>query len=336
MNRTHNPALPRTRRPLMLVAALALAGCDPVVSIELPGPDLYPEGIAISSEGSLFVGSITTGTIFEITTSHYGSAVEEFSTGQLTRGALGMAVDDPHDVLLVCDSSPSEPSGSALVAIDLASGLAVATHPVPPAGAGQPVLCNDVTLDGAGTVYLSDSFGGRILRLTGGEVLADGVPASPWLTADSLAAISDPPFGANGIAEFEGELYAVNFNQGTLLRIPRDAAGAPLALVVVSLVDEDGAPRGLVGPDGIAASSDGHLLVVENGIFAAGDGNRLSAIALDGDTGVVSTIADGFDVPTTVAEGSHYTWVVEGQLDHLFGLDPAPPAPFTITGVRRE
>ncbi|MEM9460146.1 MAG: hypothetical protein AAGF11_38575 [Myxococcota bacterium] len=329
-----------TRRSWILTitatATLGLGGCYPEeVAIELPGTDLHPEGIARSSDGSLYVGSITDGSILRITPSQHGSQVDVFSSGALTRGAVGMTLDELAGVLLVCDASPFEPSASALVALDLGSGQAVATHPLEPTAPGLPVLCNDVIQDEDGTVYLTESFGSRILRLSGDQVLADGVPAEPWLADDTLAPIGDPPFGANGIDVFEGELYAVNFNQGTLVRVPRSEAGEPLTPVVISLTDEAGMPTSLVGPDGIAASSDGHLLVVENGLFAGGGGNRLSAIDIDGDTGEVSIVVDGLDSPTTVAQGEHYNWVVEAQFDHLFGLDPAPAEPFVLLGFRR-
>ncbi|MCH9686808.1 MAG: hypothetical protein K0V04_35570 [Deltaproteobacteria bacterium] len=317
-----------------LTTPLLLTGCNPRVSIELPGAAVYPEGIAIDADGDIYVGSFGDGTIFRVDPHPHHGGVDVLTSEALTRGAVGMTVDEAHGVLLVCDSSALDPVSSDLVAIDLDTGDVVAKHPVPPAAEGVPVFCNDVVIDG-GTVYLTDSFGGGILQLPAEAVLVDGTPATGWSYDPDLLAPGDPPFGANGIAVWQGELFVVNFAQGTLLHATRDPNGAALDVVPVPLTDADGNPIALVGPDGIAASSDGDLLVVENGIFAGGDGNRLRAVSLQGGVGQVVTVAEDFDVPTTVAQGEHRLWVVEGQLDHLFGLDPAPPSPFVITGVLR-
>ncbi len=326
----------KNNRSLLVAAVITpvvLAGCDPRVSIELPGDAVYPEGIAIDDDGEIFVGGFGNGTIFRVDPHPIFGSVDVLSAGALSHGAVGMAVDAAHGVLLVCDSSATAPVTSALVALDLVSGAVVAQHPVVPAAVGAPVFCNDVTIDD-GTVYLTDSFGGRVLTLDADAVLTDGVPADPWSNDADLAAMGQSPFGANGIAVLDGELFVVNFDQGTLVHIARTGEGAALDAVAVPLTDTDGAPVLLVGPDGIAASDDGDLLVVENGIFAANDGNRLRAVSLAAGVGVVTTVAEDFDIPTTVAQGTHRTWIVEGQLDHLFGLDPAPPAPFVITGIQ--
>lgn len=86
--------------------------------------------------------------------------------------------------------------------------------------------------------------------------------------------------------------------------------------------------RPLAGPDGLEAYQDA-LIVVE------GASGALSRIDLDPSTrsGVVTTIADGLDSPTTAAIVGNEAFVVQGQLDHFFGLDPAPPAPFTLVRV---
>ena len=45
-------------------------------------------------------------------------------------------------------------------------------------------------------------------------------------------------------------------------------------------------------------------------------------------------VADDLDVPATVALVGTDAWVTQSQLDHLIGLDPAPPElPFTAVRV---
>jgi sugar lactone lactonase YvrE len=294
---------------------------------------LFPEGIAASADGTLYVGSITSSTVLQIDPPYDASDISEFSQGQLTRGSIGVFVDDAQGVLLVCDSNPGEPVASSLVALDLETGMRVAEHVLVPAAEMSPVLCNDGIVAEDGHTYFSDSFGARVMRVAANDLLVDGVDAEVFLEDPQLGAMGDPPFGANGVTELDGELYVVNFNQGTLMRLPRDPDGNALDLVPIALEDVDGRSVTLVGPDGLDASSAGTLMVVENGIFGGGAGNRLVEIELEGETGVVHEVAGGLDIPTTAAEAGGRQWVVEGQLDHLFGLDEAPPAPFQLVGV---
>lgn len=304
-----------------------------IVTLPLPGRMLFPEGITVDENGTLYVGSITSSTVLRVDPPYEASDVSEFSQGQLTRGSIGVFVDDAQGMLLVCDSSPAEPVASSLVALDLETGMRLAEHALVPAAEENPVLCNDGVVAADGHAYFSDSFGARVMRVAADDLLTDGVEAEVFLEDPQLGAVGDPPFGANGVAELDGELYVVNFNQGTLLRLPRDTDGNALDLVPVPLEDEAGRPVTLVGPDGLDASSAGTLVVVENGIFGGGAGNRLAEIELDGDTGVVREVVGDLDIPTTAAEAGGRQWIVEGQLDHLFGLDEAPPSPFQLVGV---
>ena len=303
------------------------------MTLPLPGRMLFPEGIAADTAGNLYVGSITSSTVLRIEPPYDEASIQTFSEGQLTRGSIGVFVDDAQGVLLVCDSSPAEPTASSLVALDLDTGMRVAEHPLPPAAEMNPVLCNDGVVAEDGHAYFSDSFGARVMRVAASDLLTDGVDAEVFLADPQLGAPTDPPFGANGVTELDGEIYVVNFNLGTLLRIPRDGDGNAQDIVPVALTDEGGNPLTLVGPDGIDTSNEGTLVVVENGMFGAGAGNRLVEVELDGDTGGVHEIVADLDIPTTAVEAGGHQWIVEGQLDHLFGLDETPPAPFQLVAV---
>ncbi|MEM7679254.1 MAG: hypothetical protein AAF449_25035, partial [Myxococcota bacterium] len=66
--------------------------------------------------------------------------------------------------------------------------------------------------------------------------------------------------------------------------------------------------------------------------------SRLARIELKGrrahQIGHLSEVAAGLDTPTTVAViGGDFAVVVEGQFDHLFGIDPNPPGPFQAIGL---
>ncbi len=310
-------------------------GCDGILIVPLPGTDLFPEGIAADEAGTLFVGSLTSSTIFSVVPPYASADVSVFSEGQLSRGGIGLAVDTAHGVLLACDSAPTDPTASSLVALDLESGQRVAEHPLEPVSPRASVFCNDVTVDGSGDALLTDSFGARLLRIAAEDITSDGTPPELWFADEALAAVGEPPFGPNGIVEHDSEIYVVNFDVGALFRVDRDGDGNAVGATEIVLSDADGATTSLVGPDGLASSDAGGLLVVENGVFAGGAGNRLLELAIQDDTAVVTVLAEDLDAPTTVAETDDFHWVVQGQLEHLFGIDETPPGPFELWGVPR-
>lgn len=306
---------------------------DGRVIVPLPGEMLFPEGIAVDAAEALYVGSLTSSAILRVEAPYAEDNISVFSEDQLVRGSIGMFVDDAQGLLLVCDSSVAEPLASSLVAVDLATGLRVAQHEIVPSVAKTPVFCNDVIVAADGHAYLTDSFGARVLRVSAEDLATDGVQAEVFVESPLLGATGKPPFGANGIAELDGELYVVNFNLATLSTIPRTAAGLAEAVLAVELSTERGEPASLLGPDGVLATGGGTLLVVENGVFAPGMGNRVVEVELDGAEGTIREVAAGFDTPTTIAQAGSFLWVVEAQLDHMFGLDKSAPEPFQLVGV---
>lgn len=306
---------------------------DGRVIVPLPGEMLFPEGIAVDAAEALYVGSLTSSAILRVEAPYAEDNISVFSEDQLVRGSIGMFVDDAQGLLLVCDSSVAEPLASSLVAVDLETGLRVAQHEIVPSVAKTPVFCNDVMVAADGHAYLTDSFGARVLRVSAEDLATDGVAAEVFVESPLLAAKGEPPFGANGIAELDGELYVVNFNLATLSIITRTEAGLAEAVLPVELSTERGEPASLLGPDGVLATDGGTLLVVENGVFAPGMGNRVVEVELDGAEGTIREVAAGFDTPTTIAQAGSFLWVVEAQLDHMFGLDKSAPEPFQLVGV---
>lgn len=283
--------------------------------IELPGDMFYPEGIASTADGTLYVGSVGTGQIVRVTPCE--TEVETFvDIGTSTRNVVGMIVDDAEGLLWVCDSDFSFMTPPVLQAYDLASGDLVASHDF-----GAVGFCNDIAIGPDGAVYATDSLAPRVVRVAPADRLLD-TPVEDWVS-DPEFAVGMGEFGLNGIALADDTtLYAVNYQQGELYRIPiaGDGAAGPVTLLTLDVT--------LVTPDGLKALAPDRLAVVEQGLGA------LSSLDIAGDAATVGTIADTLDAPTTFAAGELDAWVVLGQLDHLLGIDPAPPTlPFTIVRV---
>ncbi len=294
----------------------AARGCD-ADAIELPGDDFFPEGVAAARDGALYVGSLATGAI-----------VRAEPCGEVTpfaprkgggRGTLGLLVDEDASILWACDVDTSFASPAALIGHDLATGAEVARHPFPDGA----VVCNDLAQGADGSLYLTDSFGARILRVPGAERGGNG-PAEVWLSDPSFAA---PPgaFGLNGVVAVDDHLFVGSFANGTLHRVRIAAGGAPADLVEIAL------DRPLTGLDGIEARGSRTLFALENRLFSEVAQSDLVRIDLAGTRGKVQVIAPELDGPTTFARTGRSAWVAEGQLDHLLGIDPSPPVlPFRV------
>ncbi len=93
--------------------------------------------------------------------------------------------------------------------------------------------------------------------------------------------------------------------------------------------------RPLAGPDGQRSFGKSSLLVAEG--TAPGRLARVDLSGADLATGKVTTVKEGFpDGPVAVTVVGETAYVLEGQLQILFGPPGAPPAapkPFKATGV---
>ena len=281
------------------------------VELLVPGATAFPEGIAAAADGTIYVGSLTSGEVLAY--QECDAAPSRFAdVGDIS--AVGMAVDPDRDALWICAADSSTGEGPAIVGFALADGAELARHPFTD-GAG---FCNDLALDGQGNLYATDSFGDRLVVVAAADLLTDGSEAAEWLTDP---AFGSEGFGLNGIAvDSTDTVFFSKFDTGELFQVAIDAEGAPSGLTEIAV-----APP-LMGPDGLEVLEDGTLLVVE------GFASRLSAVALDGDAGESVVISNRLDQPTTAAVAGDSAWVVEGQVSDLIG-GTQPEVPFRVVRV---
>lgn len=285
---------------------------DGRIAVQLPGPQFYPEGMTAAADGTFYVGSIGTGAI--VRSPPYALGTEPFVAGREAFGVYGMALDEAHGTLWACtyddNLAPAQPS--YLTAYSLSTGAQVASYAMP----GDNGACNDVALDGAGNVYASDSFGNLIVR-----VRAGGNALETWSTNDAY--VTEPgTFGLNGlIYDGTGGLYVVKTSTGELFHVPilaDGSAGTPTSITV---------EPALSSPDGLEAVDANTLIVAEY------DAGQVSTVKLEGTTGHKEVIANGFFRPTSVVVSEGSAWVLESQMDYLFGAPGSPELPFRIYRV---
>tara|TARA_Y100000590_G_scaffold464060_1_gene632493 strand:+ start:1069 stop:2076 length:1008 start_codon:yes stop_codon:yes gene_type:complete len=276
--------------------------------------NFFPEGIAVSKNGDLFVGSLKENKVVRLKKN--GKKFEEFipsKTDDLL-SVIGMIVDDYNKILWVCSSYPgvtNYPVDNPVVslkAFDLSTGNPIDSYPLPGGG-----FCNDVTIDKDHNVYITDSFNPRVLRLNKSKSRLE-----TWFEND---AFKGEGFNLNGITFINNNIYLVKMNSGELFKIGIADNGKPINFKKIIL------PRSLSAPDGIEAIDKNNLLVVENK-----DGN-LAKINLS-DPIKIEIIKDNLDTPTTAAIKGNTAWVLQAQFGHLFGDEKdIPPGPFEIAVV---
>jgi sugar lactone lactonase YvrE len=246
------------------------------------------------------------------------------------QSAVGMIVRD--GLLWACNSNAMTGEVAEVVGFDLASGEEVVRHAFPSdTGNSHGVgFCNDITFDADGNLYATDSFGdpatnpadarrSRILRVPAADVLSPG-PAELWLEHDDFE-VPAAAFGLNGIdADGAARLFVVRSDGGRIFEIPIESdgsAGEPAELETSET---------LAYGDGLKLWGDSLLLV---------QSSTLTRVTLaDGEVTLLTEPELATEFLTTFALFGSAAWVVEGQLDHLLGLDPTPPdLPFRVVRV---
>jgi hypothetical protein len=284
-------------------------------SVTIAGDNFFPESIAATPAGTLFVGSIVTGEIRRL--SPGSSTAETFVPAGVNTGTAGLLVDMARGVLWACAVDLHFQTPTALRAFDLRTGKMRANYELPDKG-----VCADITL-AHGDVYITDTtdptattrLPARILRLTTPRPRhSEGGALTVW-SRDPLFTRDVPFVQINGIA-FDGisTLYTTNLGSGELLgiRIRRDGSAAPATVINLD--------RSLELPDGIRMLDPARLLVVE-GV------GRLTLVNVH--TGTTTTVADSLDQPSSVVRAGGSLWVDQGQIWRLLGGQP-PILPFTV------
>jgi len=235
---------------LTLCVASTYAGLS-LVTITTPG--FYPEGLAYSSSLNTFITSSQLGAIYTVsdsgTTTLFGNA-SSFSF------PAGIQVDEGRGYIYVANVNFTAASNGittgflgSVVTLSLVDGSVVKQVDISAVGAG-PHLPNDVTYDTNGNLYVTDSLGNLIWKVTPAGV------ASVLVHDNQFAGAGSFPLGLNGI----------DFHPNGYLLTGKSTGGAVGGLFKVTLagvvtrVDVSG---DLIGLDGLRLDpSDGNQLYV--------------------------------------------------------------------------
>lgn len=306
--------------PELTVASLTLAGGG--TRIPLPTGFQYPNGIARASNGTLYVGSVTSGKILRIKSN---GRIETFFPGTNEIFAANSLRLDEHRGILWGTSSDFLGVRGAngevtrrphrIFALDIPTGKVLRVMLMPDGGFG-----NDIVIDPWGGVYLTDSNRPRI------HYLAPGAKQLQiWAEDERFRSL---PIGLAGIARAANGIVVVGlFSDGRFFKITPSLQGKP-QVEAISL------QRPIENPDGMVFALDGSLLVLE-GATASGNGRLLrirDILALGAKPKAIEVLADKIESPVNLTVAGREIWVSESRIRHrlLPGRETAIPNRFFI------
>lgn len=267
---------------------------EPRQAITLPQNASYPNGITHAADGTLYVGQITRGGILRRAPD--GTWSELHSGSDTIFAGTSLRLDETRNVLW--GASPDflpegEPRTPHIFAIDTRTGTVLQSVAL------TDGFTNDIAVEPEGSILITDSNGGRLLRLTPGETQFETVLQDARLTHDS-------GIGAGGIARASNGAVAIgNFSAGGLYIYEHNA------------LRELELPRKIENPDGMAFAPDGSLVVLE-GAIESGNGKVLRiADPLVAGPRSIEVVTENLESPvnlTIAADGTAY--VTESRVRH--------------------
>ena len=300
-----------------LLAALAMPASASPAASTVPLPvDFQPEGIAVGTGDTFFVGSIRGGDIYRGDLSTGQGALFVNTSG---RAALGMRVDEARKLLFVAGG----PGGHVYI-YDSRTGSPVADVAVGPPTA----FTNDVALT-RDAAYFTDTFAPYIYKLPYDR---SGFGAPVRIEVEGPAGTSIPnTFGLNGIdATPDGSRLIVSHSELGILALVDPVSGASTQIPISGGSLDPGSPDGV--------QLEGHrVYVVQN--FA----ESIVEVALSGDYSsgrLVKTItSELLQVPSTAALHGSTIAAVNARFDLGFPPPFGPGAPpgttFDLVLLRR-
>ncbi|NVB42723.1 SMP-30/gluconolactonase/LRE family protein [Pseudenhygromyxa sp. WMMC2535] len=309
----------------LLPAVVLLCSQAPSFSAELVttfADDELPEGVAMSSDGTLYVGILTTGEIKAVELDGTTTSVAAMELDGGFMPGLGIA---PDGEIYVAASAPTEGStGHGILHVDEGAGTVSLFAPFP-----LDTFPNHITFDASGDMLVSESDPGSIYKVDMATAEISLWADDPRLEGLAVAELGGLVLGANG-SVFDKDydtLYVSNSSTSEILAIDVLADGSAGSLTCFAGAAADCAvdTSGYVeGPDGVAFDKHGNLYI------ASGLNDAIVRISKYGD---VDTIWSGYPLewPTVLINGAtpqtkHDLFTTNIDISRLFGGtgDPLP------------
>jgi sugar lactone lactonase YvrE len=292
----------------------------PTDVVQLPGDAFFPESIAAATDGTLYVTSAITGEIAKVSPDRQTVTTVVAAETVQPIGKTGVLLDEAGGHLWACAIATDFSVPTQLREYSLTTGTLLHMYTLNSGG-----VCNDMVMDAAGNIYVTDSFIG-IERLKAG---ATAIDSAWWSNSTLLQPATAGHFAVDGIVLDGTDIYVNNLDKGTIVRIPILGSGS--AGTAVAITKPGGASLGLVAPDGMRLVAPGTVVTTES------SANTISKLVIDTahNTATREVLSNRIDRPSSLAMSDGSLWVTEGQIFRAFGLDSTPVnIPFQV--VRTE
>lgn len=303
-----------------LIAA-SLTPARKVTRIALPTGFQYPNGIARASNGTLYVGSVTSGNILQV---QPNGKIETFFPGSdEIFAANSLRLDEQRGILWGASSDFLGVRGDngevtrrphRIFALDIRTSKVLRVILMPDGGFG-----NDMAIAPQGGVYVTDSNRPRIYYLAPGAK-----QLQIWAEDERFRS---ELIGLAGIARAANGTVVVGlFSDGKLFKVTPSPQGTQVEAISLQ--------RPIENPDGMVFAPDGSLLVLE-GAIASGNGRLLrirNILAPASKPKAIEVLADKIESPANLTVAGREIWLTESRIRHrlLPGKETAVPDRFFI------
>lgn len=289
------------------------AGFDLLDVYALPGAELFPESVGFDeSRGDFYISSLSAGNVSRVTRTGDVSVLFP-GTGEAKKMTLGIKFDAPRDRVIACQYANMEPHAGRIWLFDAATGTR--THDIDLAPGAPTASCNDVVVDTAGNILVTDRELPNVYKVEPGANGAARV--SLWATSPLLEKAT-LGIGQNGIAfTADGRAVLVTmYLPGKLRRIDV----ATRAVTDVALSGDHPLPQFLAGADGMVRLGDAMYVTFGSSLLRlrSSDGWR---------TARMDRFELGFKLAAvTIARGQLY--VLRSNIPQF--VLPGSPGPFEL------
>ncbi len=327
-------------------AAFALLGMNAWVVADGPiadfpeyikfSPNESPEGVAVDKVGNVYVSVLVSNLfsqhdeIWKFSPTGESTLLARFETAE----RVGLAVDAMGNVYIARHGA-----GAGVYVVDQ-DGVAILLP-----GTEEMYYADGLAFDKRGNLYITDlvsldsspgscmdTYGqGGIYRFPKG-----GTEAEPWLYHELLTGdcpgILGFPAGANGIQFHNGDLYVINTDKGTIVRVPVEPDGSPGEPTIWATLQP--VPESPLTSMGFPALGDGLAFDVHGNAYVAVVSQsaivRINALDMSQETIKYWPLAP-LDTPTSFAFGTGKggrtsIFVANMGWMAMFGI-PNPPGP---------
>lgn len=226
----------------------------------LPDDDAYPAAVAVAPDGAVYSGSFATGAIWRIDPD--GTVTELPDTRDVIGAVSGLTVA-PDGSLLVVDQVDADPrtAGGMIRRIDPAGAISPL---IDMANEGGFVTPDDITLDAAGLIYVTDRGRNEVWRYA-----ADGTAGAAWFVppASPIEAVRG---AVTGLA-YDPTTDTILVTDPDINRVYRVGVADGAGEILYEHAAESVAPPGF---DGVTVTPDGAVYIAalgQNGVVTLVD-----------------------------------------------------------------